>query len=82
MSSGKKQDQEILDAPKQKPNAGITSERRVAPGHRVVHVVVPEKNFNHAKAQAFLSGVSWASFIAETLKRCQPLGDRREDDKD
>ncbi|GAA4455865.1 hypothetical protein [Novipirellula rosea] len=47
--------------------------RKVAKGHRVVHVIVPEKVFNHAKAQAFLSEISWTTFISETLRQCKPI---------
>ncbi len=36
-------------------------------GCRVVHIVFPEKVFNHAKAQAFLSGIPWTHFVERLL---------------
>jgi len=40
---------------------------------RVVHVAVPERVFNHAKAQAYLSGVSWTKFIEHLLSHSTPI---------
>lgn len=40
---------------------------------RVVHVTVSEKVFNHAKAQAYLSGLSWKEYIERLLSEAKPL---------
>ncbi len=40
---------------------------------RVVHVTVSEKVFNHAKAQAYLSGLSWKEYIEQLLSEAKPL---------
>lgn len=42
-------------------------------GNRIVHVAVSEKVFNHAKAQAFLSGVPWPSFVEQVLADSNPI---------
>lgn len=73
MNSNEQSIRQLTDKKKSTSSDGITSDRRVAPGHRVVHVIVPESIFNHAKAQAFLSEVPWAKFIAETLRRSKPI---------
>ena len=49
------------------------SESRLPTGFRVVHVPVPESIFNHAKAQAYLSGVRFAEFVATVLKDSKPI---------
>lgn len=43
---------------------------RTPPGHRVLHVVVPEKTFNHVKAQAYLSDMPFPQYIALSLADC------------
>ncbi len=49
------------------------SKRRIKVGQRVLHVIIPEDVFNHAKAQAFLSGVPWRDFVTETLRGCEQV---------
>lgn len=55
----------------------VTSNRtrsgHLVPGCRVVHVAVPEKVFNHAKAQAYLSGLSWPKFVERLLSESTPI---------
>ena len=48
---------------------------RASPGCRVVHVAVPEEVFNHAKAQAYLSGIRWPEFVARILSEARPFDD-------
>lgn len=50
---------------------------RLPPGFRVVHVPVPETIFNHAKAQAYLSGLRFAVFIAKVLSDAGPYPNSR-----
>ena len=45
---------------------------RLPPGYRFVHVPVPEAIFNHAKAQAYLSGLRFGVFVAKVLSDCRP----------
>jgi len=52
--------------------------RRTAKGHaksgcRIVHVAVPEPIFNHAKAQAYLSGLPWPRFVERILAEATVL---------
>lgn len=58
-------------------SAPATSNRtrsgHLIPGCRVVHVAVPERVFNHAKAQAYLSGLSWPQFIERLLSESTPI---------
>ena len=67
------------DEPKQSPTDPTTSNRnhsgRASPGCRVVHVAVPEEVFNHAKAQAYLSGIRWPEFVARLLSEARPFDD-------
>ena len=56
------------------------SESRLPTGFRVVHVPVPESIFNHAKAQAYLSGVRFAEFVATVLKDSKPIAAVRPQD--
>ncbi len=46
--------------------------RHLPPGHRVLHVTVPEEIFNAAKAKALLLGVEWPYFVVELLKEADP----------
>ena len=50
-----------------------SSGSRLPTGFRVVHVPVPEAIFNTAKANAFLSGVRFAEFVATVLKDSKPI---------
>ena len=47
--------------------------RRIKSGQRVLHVIIPEVVFNHANAQAFLSGIPWQEFVTETLRQCEQM---------
>lgn len=49
-----------------------TANSRLPTGFRVVHVPVPETIFNHAKAQAYLSGLRFAVFVAKVLSDSSP----------
>jgi hypothetical protein len=42
-------------------------------GHRALYVAVPEQAFNHAKAQAYLSGMPWKEFIRRLLSESKPF---------
>ena len=59
---------------------GTTSNRtpsgKAAQGCRVVHVAVPEAVFNHAKAQAYLSGIHWPDFVTRLLSEAKPFRNR------
>ncbi len=46
--------------------------RHLPPGHRVLHVTVPEKIFNAAKAKALLLGIDWPHFVVQLLKEADP----------
>ncbi|QDT90173.1 hypothetical protein Pan161_18230 [Gimesia algae] len=50
-----------------------TKEGHAVSGCRIVHVSVPESTFNHAKAQAYLSGISWSTFVELLLKNSKPI---------
>ena len=50
------------------PVSNRTKGGHLAPQCRVVHVAVPELVFNHAKAQAYLSGLRWPDFVSRLLK--------------
>lgn len=50
---------------------------RLPSGFRVVHVPVPESIFNHAKAQAYLSGLRFAVFVAKVLAEAGPYPSNR-----
>ena len=43
------------------------------PGHRVVHVVVPESTYIHVHTQASLSGMRFSHYMAEALKQLVPI---------
>ena len=45
---------------------------RTPPGYRVLHVIVPEPVFNHAKAQAYLSGLRFPEYVARFLTEACP----------
>lgn len=59
------------------PPAHGTQPGKTSPGCRVVHVAVPEAVFNHAKAQAYLSGLRWPDFIKRLLSEAKPFEDRQ-----
>jgi len=46
--------------------------RYLQPGHRVLHVEVPEDIFNGAKAQALMIGQKWPEFVVELLREIDP----------
>ena len=50
-----------------------TKEGHAVSGCRIVHVSVPESTFNHAKAQAYLSGISWPNFVEQLLRDSKPI---------
>lgn len=54
-----------------------TASSRLPSGFRVVHVPVPESIFNHAKAQAYLSGLRFAVFVAKVLSDSGPYPSNR-----
>ena len=41
-------------------------------GHRVLHVVVPDRVFNHVKAQAALSGMPFRTYMEHFLMEASP----------
>ena len=53
--------------------ANRTKEGHAASGCRIVHISVPESTFNHAKAQAYLSGISWPKFVEQLLRDSKPF---------
>lgn len=53
------------------------ADSRLPTGFRVVHVPVPETIFNHAKAQAYLSGLRFAVFVAQVLRDARPYKSNR-----
>lgn len=50
-----------------------TSKGHAKVGCRVVYVAVPEQVFNHAKAQAYLSGLAWPQFVEKLLEQSTPI---------
>lgn len=68
-----------MNANSQKPpTTAPTASNRTQSGHldsgcRFVHVAVPEKVFNHGKAQAYLSGLTWPKFIERLLADSKPI---------
>ncbi len=54
------------ESPRRNPSGNATS------GNRIVHVAVNEKVFNHAKAQAYLSGIPWPKFVEKLLAESVP----------
>jgi len=53
------------------PTTSKPTGRRPA-GYRVLHVFVPERTFNHVKAQAFLSGLRFPEYLAKFLEEARP----------
>lgn len=47
-------------------------------GYRVLHVIVPERIFNHVKAQAYLSGLRFPEYVAKFLEKAWPYNGDRE----
>ncbi len=58
--------------PKPIVRAPDRTSRNLPPGHRVLHVNVPEDVFNGAKAQALMIGHKWPQFIVELLREVDP----------
>lgn len=54
-----------------------SADSRLPVGFRTVHVAVPESIFNHAKAQAYLSGLRFAVFVARLLSEARPYPGNR-----
>ena len=54
-----------------------SADSRLPTGFRTVHVPVPEAIFNHAKAQAYLSGLRFAVFVARLLSEARPYPNSR-----
>lgn len=50
-----------------------TQSGHVPQGCRVVHVIVRDQVFNHAKAQAYLSGMKFPEFVAQILLSAGPI---------
>ena len=44
----------------------------VPDGHRVLHVIVPDRVFNHVKAQAALSGMPFKTYMEHYLLEAFP----------
>lgn len=42
-------------------------------GVKYVHAAVPESIFNHAKAQAYLSGLRFPEYVAKVLRDALPV---------
>jgi hypothetical protein len=47
-------------------------EDRLPAGYRVLHVIVPERVFNHVKAQAALSGMPFKTYMEHFLQDAVP----------
>jgi hypothetical protein len=58
--------------PKPIVQAPDPASRNLPPGHRVLHVTVPEDVFNAAKAQSLLLGIAWPKFVVELLRHVDP----------
>ena len=54
----------------QNPNVSAPKRRSryLPPGHRVLHVQVPEDIFNGAKARALVLKVDWPEYVIELLR--------------
>ena len=68
------------DTPQPAPSAAAPAHKpvmRIPSGHRAVYVAVPEATFNHAKAQAYLSGMRWSAFVNRLLSESTPYPDSR-----
>lgn len=56
--------------------SGRQKRRSLTPsGYRVLHVLLPELVFNHAKAQAYLSNMRFPDYIRGLLERARPAND-------
>ena len=58
--------------PESRPAEGQRHRNRLPPGHRVLHVILPEHVFNHAKAQAALSGMPFKTYMERFLQEAFP----------
>lgn len=56
-----------------RPSAPDHRTHKTPAGHRVLHVVLPEHIFNHAKAQAYLSGIRFSDYVALSLADAGPI---------
>ena len=48
------------------------AKQRKHPGHRYIHVLVPERTYHHVTAQAALSGLGLPDYVAMFLKEAWP----------
>lgn len=48
------------------------AKERRHPGHRYVHVLVPDRTYNHVKVQASLSGMELPEYVAKFLQEAWP----------
>ena len=55
------------------PSGHRTTKGHAKGGCRIVHVAVPEQVFNHAKAQAYISGLPWPRFVEKLLEEATPV---------
>ena len=53
----------------------VPEENKKPLNYRILHVSIPESIFNHAKAQAYLSGIPWTRFIQKLLAECSAEND-------
>ena len=63
--------------PDQRPTPLASSPSRVVSGtgrvnHRVLHVNVPERIFDVAKAKALISGMAWPDYVVKLLAEARP----------
>lgn len=58
--------------PHQATDTQVKGPRRLPTGHRTVYAHVPVPTFNHAKAQAYLSGLPWPKYVAWLLSEAKP----------
>lgn len=65
-------DEQTVSSPEPAARSGKTEDDRPSRSHRVVHVSVPEVTFNHAKAQAYLSGMRFPEYVERVLKEGRP----------
>ena len=49
-----------------------TEDSYTVPSHRVLHAVIPERIFNHVKAQAALSGMAFKEYLERFLLEAVP----------
>ncbi len=52
-----------------------TANGTIRDGFRVLHVIVPEKTFNHVKAQAYLSNMRFPDYLTRYLAEAQRYDD-------